>query len=145
MYPTIHAPIPAPKPVNPKENAMYAARRSTIASFNQADPVLRLVGTSRGYQEALGAALAYGGARSAEPAGARHYTVFGDEDETYTVRVGPDGAYHCTCPLGRAGQPCWHAAAAWLRHSEEGEYTAPAARPPARRRSTRLHMVRHAA
>src|SRR5262249_30713248 len=62
MYPAIQSPIAAPKPVNPKENAMYAARRSTIASFNQADPVLRLVGTSRGYQEALGAAPASAGA-----------------------------------------------------------------------------------
>src|ERR1700722_19410399 len=65
-------------------------------------------------QAALLRARAHGGAKAAQPVGDNRYRVTGLRG-TYFVALFDNETSRCTCQAGTFGQPCFHAACAWLR------------------------------
>jgi hypothetical protein len=65
-------------------------------------------------QAALFRARAHGGAKAAQPLGEGRYRVVGLRG-TYFVALFDGETSRCTCTAGTFGQPCYHAACAWLR------------------------------
>lgn len=63
----------------------------------------------------LHAAQVNGGAAAATPRDAGLYTVTGRAGARYSVRVFGLEEMRCDCKAGQFGNPCWHAAAAFLR------------------------------
>jgi len=62
------------------------------------------------------AAKVNGGAAAAEPRGNGLFTVTGRAGARYSVRAWSLDHITCDCRAGQFGNPCWHAAAAFLRH-----------------------------
>jgi hypothetical protein len=65
-------------------------------------------------QAALFRARAHGGAKAAQPVGENRYRVVGLRG-TYFVALFDNETSRCSCTSGSFGNPCYHAACAWLR------------------------------
>jgi uncharacterized Zn finger protein len=63
----------------------------------------------------LHAAQINGGAAAATLRAADLYTVTGRAGDRYSVKVFGLEEMRCDCKAGQYGNPCWHAAAAFLR------------------------------
>jgi hypothetical protein len=72
---------------------------------------------SKTLSERIRVAWMNGGPKAATPRGDGRYLVTGRDGLTrYTVNVRTLDAIACDCAGGMRGRPCWHAAAAYLRH-----------------------------
>jgi hypothetical protein len=79
-------------------------------------------------QAALYRAGAHGGAKAAQPLGDNRYRVIGLRG-TYFVALFDGETSRCTCASGSFGNPCYHAACAWLRSLAERTLRAAEAPP----------------
>lgn len=80
------------------------------------------------YQEQVSsrfaAAKINGGASAAQPRGNGRYTVTGRAGDRYTCFVIDLDNVKCDCRAGQFDKPCWHAAAAFLRHIADHQVAA---------------------
>jgi hypothetical protein len=78
--------------------------------------------TTAGERNAIGRALARGGAAAVERVRYGRYRVASASRPglAHTVAVDAAGRYHCDCEAGLAGHPCWHAGAVYVAKVERG-------------------------
>jgi len=78
--------------------------------------------TTAGERNAIGRALARGGAAAVERVRYGRYRVASASrpGRAHAVTVDARGRYRCDCAAGLAGRPCWHAGAVYVAKVERG-------------------------